>query len=182
MVPPGSYRFGPDDGRLLLDVLRDGLARRIGHDLLLAVESWSAVATVAESLAASSLTVTADLRSLAVVEGRGGVLPLAERDKKQILSAAAKVLRVDASPELIWASTGIAEDGEKVIAAGDLTLGGRSAPVEVTIQVDGDSATATAAVTQSALGIKPYQAFLGALRVKDVVTVAATVSWPQKTG
>src|SRR6266567_3939012 len=129
MVPPGSYRFGPDDGRLVLDVLRDGLARRIGHDLVIAVESWSAVATVAESLPASSLTVTADLRSLAVAEGRGGVLPLTDRDKRQILSAAAKVLGVDTNPELTWASTGVKVDGETVIAAGDLTLAGRSAPV-----------------------------------------------------
>jgi len=181
MVPSGSYRFGPDDGRLQLDVLRDGLARRIGHDLVMAVESWSVVATVAGNLAASSLTVTADLRSLVVVEGRGGVLPLADRDKGQILSAAAKVLRADTNPALTWVSTGVKVDGESIIAMGELTLGGRSAPVDVTIQVDGNSATATAAVTQSALGIKPYQAFLGALRVKDVVTVEATVSWPEMT-
>jgi hypothetical protein len=178
VLAPGSYRFGPDDGRLLVEINRDGLARRVGHDLVLLVESWSAEATVKEDLPASSLVVTADLRSLSVAEGRGGLIPLMERDKRDILSSARKVLGSDAQPELVWTSSGVTGDGATITAAGELRRGDRAAPVDVVLQVEAGSVTARAEIRQSALGIKPYQAFLGALRVKDLVTVTATVNLP----
>ena len=178
MISPGSYQFGPDNGRLLLDVSRDGLIRRVGHDLVLSVDSWSGQATVADDLTASSLVVTADLRSLSVLEGRGGLVPLMDRDKREILSTARKITASDAEPDLTWSSTGVTLRGQTLTADGELRRGDRIVPVAVTIDADNTSATARAEVRQSALGIQPYQAFLGALRVKDLGVVTASVELP----
>jgi hypothetical protein len=40
--PPGSYSFGPHNGGILVKTYREGLARAVGHDLVIEVGEWSA--------------------------------------------------------------------------------------------------------------------------------------------
>ena len=42
----GTYRLGPDSGRVVINTTRAGLAARVGHDLALDVTRWSADVTV----------------------------------------------------------------------------------------------------------------------------------------
>ena len=42
----GTYRLGPDAGRVVIKTTRAGLAARVGHDLTLDVTRWSADITV----------------------------------------------------------------------------------------------------------------------------------------
>jgi polyisoprenoid-binding protein YceI len=66
------------------------------------------------------------------------------------------------------------------VITGTLTLAGRSRPLRLAVRPSGpDRYVATASVTQSDYGIKPYAGFLGALKVKDAVGIQVEVSLPQ---
>ena len=44
-IPPGTYRFGPDNGTLSVRTERTGAAAKAGHNLLLHVTAWEATLT-----------------------------------------------------------------------------------------------------------------------------------------
>src|SRR4029453_7231752 len=73
--------FGPGNARLTLRTTRTGAASKAGHDLLIEVTSWSATL---DPEAHPALTLSADSRSLRVLEGSGGIQALGERDKAGI--------------------------------------------------------------------------------------------------
>src|SRR4029453_1915492 len=70
--------FGPGNARLTLRTRRTGAASKAGHDLLIEVTSWSATL---DPDADPALTLTADSRSLRVIEGTGGIQALDDEDK-----------------------------------------------------------------------------------------------------
>ena len=56
--------------------------------------------------------------------------------------------------------------------AGELTLAGETNPIAFDLDVAGDGTlAATAVITQSKWGMKPYSALFGALKVADEVEV-----------
>jgi polyisoprenoid-binding protein YceI len=74
-------------------------------------------------------------------------------------------------------------EGTRVTAIvdGDLELAGQSRPASVHVELEPSQsgelqAHATARFRQSEWGIKPYTAFLGALKVADVVDVDAVAT------
>lgn len=67
--------------------------------------------------------------------------------------------------------------------SGHITIAGVSRPLAVDVAHEraGDHiirARATAAITQSEFGIRPYSAMLGALRVRDMVEIRADLTVP----
>ena len=42
MATPGTHALGPGDGRLEIHTFREGLAQRVGHDLIIDVGQWRA--------------------------------------------------------------------------------------------------------------------------------------------
>jgi polyisoprenoid-binding protein YceI len=58
-----------------------------------------------------------------------------------------------------------------VTVAGDLTIRGETQPVTVSAEITDDRVHGSATVTQTRWGIKPYSAFLGALKIADEVGV-----------
>jgi|SRR5262245_33014648 len=188
-VAAGRHRLGPELGRLLLRTSRDGLAAQAGHDLTIEVARWSGELTVIGELTGAGdrrpveLAVVIDLGSLVVLEGTGGIKPLTERDRREIVATAGKVLRTDRYPQARFVATGFEPariGGESAseparwrgTVAGTLTVRDRSRPVRLDVTGGGERRyRATATVVQSEFGIKPYTAFLGALRVRDAVEV-----------
>lgn len=168
-------RFGPERGRLLLRTSRDGLAAQAGHDLTIEVTRWTAELTgPAEPAEPTGLAVTIELGSLAVLAGTGGVKPLSDRDRREIVATAGKVLQVDRYPQATFVGTGFepVADGRGGTVSGTLTIRDRARPLRLEVADEGDARyRATATVVQSEYGIKPYTAFLGALRVRDAVGV-----------
>jgi len=166
----GSFRLGPDSGRVVLKTGRAGLAARAGHDLTIAVTRWSATVTVpADGVAAAEVTAELDLGSLAVLEGTGGAKPLSDKDRRDILNTAGKILgrgtaRFTSSRIIPAASGGAIE--------GTLTLGGATRPARLQLVSRGPGQyRGTATVRQTDHGITPYTGFFGALKLKDEVTV-----------
>ena len=173
-----TYEFGPADGRLTIRASRDGVAASMGHDLVIEVMRWTASATVDGSEpSSSSLTVTADLRSLQVREGTGGANPLTDKDRRDIKENMDKVLQVDRFPEVSFRSRRVGPpSGERCAVEGELELAGnrRSLSFDVTGLAEREF-RAHCTLVQSQWGIKPYRAFMGALKVKDALEVDCEV-------
>jgi len=168
----GTFRLGPDSGRVLIKTGRAGLAARAGHDLTIEITRWSAVVTlpgVGGGAEAPKLTAELDLGSLKVIEGTGGAKPLSDKDRRDILGTAGKIL---GGGTATYASTGVNPAGSGGAIEGTLTLQGRSQPVRLQVESTGPGRyRGTATVRQTDHGITPYSGFFGALKLKDEVGV-----------
>lgn len=177
-VQPGRYRLGPDHGRLILRTARDGLAATAGHDLTIEVSRWSGELTVSgngDGPAPAGLGLRIELGSLLVRRGTGGVKPLTDRDRREIAVTARKVLGTDRHPEAEFTADSFQPGpGDGWLVSGSLTLHGQTGPLQLRVSQTGDGRfRATASVRQTQYGIKPYTAFLGALKVRDAVDIEA---------
>jgi polyisoprenoid-binding protein YceI len=185
----GRHQFGMDSGRITLRTFRDGLAAQAGHDLVIEVARWSGELVVSDDLTPASLTVTADLGSLVVRDGTGGLKPLTDRDKREIAVTARKVLSTDRFPQVTFSATSFeptADTSDRSAAdvlhdvagvvSGTLQLAGSSGPLRLQVRPAGSGRDrATTTIRQTDFGIKPYSGFLGALKVRDTVDVEAEV-------
>ncbi len=176
MVASGTFELGPSDGQLLVRIYREGMAKKVGHDLVMELTSWNATVTVDGE--ASSIEATADARSLEVREASGGVKPLSEGDRADIKkNIEEKVLKKNT--EISFRSTSVKTAGpNRGTVTGDLTIAGTTRPAEFDVSLDGDRARLTTTVVQTQWGIKPFSAMMGALKVKDAVEIEADVRLP----
>lgn len=171
-----THTIGPANGTLLLHTSRTGLGSKAGHDLTIEVTDWSGTVTMADNPADSALDVTIEMGSLKVVSGSGGIKPLSERDKGEIVATAAKVLGVKDSPQARFTSTSVTVANAGVVIDGTLNLRGSQRPLRLEVTPEGDDRfRATCTVVQTHHGIKPYSGFFGALKLHDHVTVEADV-------
>jgi polyisoprenoid-binding protein YceI len=167
----GTYRLGPDAGRVVIKTTRAGLAARVGHDLTLDVTRWSADITVpGDDLSAATVMAELDLGSLAVGAGTGGARPLADSDRRDIESTMRKILGAGAQATAAFRSTRVIPSSGGGAIEGTLTLNGRSQPVRLQLTSPAQGRyRGTVTVVQSDLGIKPYSGFFGALKLRDEV-------------
>ena len=174
-IAPGTHTLGPDDGTLVRTG-KSGAAAKAGHNLRLEVTRWEAVVEAGET---TSMSLTADSRSLRVVEGSGGVSPLGDEEKAGIAQTidedvlkggaiAFRSERVDASPA-----------GDHLDVQGELDLLGVRRPIAFSLDVTGEGRlTGGAKVTQTEWDIKPFSALFGTLKVADVVEVGIDARVP----
>jgi len=168
-IDAGTYKLGPDNATLRVKTGRHGAAAKAGHDLVIEVKSWEATLTVADDAAASSLELTADATSLHVIEGVGGLQPLGDDDKADIRKTIDKDVLKKKTIE--FQSSSVAEADGGLVFSGDLSIGGKSKPVEFLATGDAKTVSGSHNLKQSDWGIKPYSALFGALKVNDEVTV-----------
>jgi polyisoprenoid-binding protein YceI len=172
VIPAGTHRLGPENATLTVHTRRGGAAAKAGHDLVIEVTSWHATLEVGEDPQATTAELTADASSLRVRKGTGGMQALSDDDKASIHQTIDdEVLR---RRDIAFRSTGIEPrpDDGRLGMEGDLTIVGATRPIAFDLAV-GDDGTlgATAVVTQTRWGMKPYSALFGALKVLDDVEV-----------
>ncbi|WP_027940842.1 YceI family protein [Amycolatopsis taiwanensis] len=175
----GTYRIGPDVGRLLVHTGRTGLGSKAGHDLTLGATSWSGTVVVdTGDPARSSVTIDVRVASLHVVSGSGGVKPLTDSDRADIERIMRdKVLDAARHPTITFRSTRVSGTLESFTVDGEATIMGTPRPVTASGSADADGRVrARATVPQSRWGIKPYSAFFGALKVADDVVIEVEVA------
>ena len=171
-VRSGRYRLGPDNARLVVRTGHEGFGSKAGHDLTIEVTEWSGQMDVPGTAAAATISAHFELGSMVVREGVGGAKPLTELDRGEIERNARRVLGVADHPTATFESSQVVVADSGGTIRGTVALGGVTTPVEVRVQrVAPDRYRGKAMVTQSALGVKPYSAFLGALKVRDDVEV-----------
>ena len=172
-ISDGSYAVGPESGRLLVKTSRTGLGARAGHDLTIEVTRWRGTVGIdAANPANCSVSLAADIDSFEVREGTGGIKPLTDADRADIKNTlCTKVLNAARHPSIVFESAQVSGTPESFRIDGDLTIMGVTQSATVTGGVRGDRVQGMAVVVQSRWGIKPYSAFLGALKLRDEVEI-----------
>lgn len=181
MIDQGTYTLDPSSARLLLTVPREGIAKKVGHDLVLEATRWNATIVVdGNDPAQSTVTGTADPASFEIVGASGGVKPLSDKDRKDIQKNIEKTLQTDRYREIAFRSTSVQPQGDTgATVQGELTLAGTTRPVEMQISLDGGGqAKASMTVQQTQWGIKPFSAMMGALKVRDAIDIEIQGSVP----
>lgn len=177
-IPDGTFDIGPSTGDLLVRTGRDGVAARVGHDLTITFEKWSGRLTLrGDDLHSATVTATFETGSIKVLAGTGGALPLTIIDRREIRKTALRLLEADRHPTATFTSTSITRSGDGGRIEGTLTLRGVSAPVTIDVSPNGAGWHGSASIRQTSFGIKPYRAFLGALRLADEVGIEVDVDY-----
>jgi len=179
VISTGTYELGPSQGTLQLHTGREGVAKKIGHDLVIEAKQWTAKVNVdADDPTRSTATITVDTRSLEVVSGEGGAKPLSDKDRKDIKeNIDKKVLKTDKFPDITFTSSRVESKGPDAYTVhGDLTILGTARPASMDIAVAGSKATGTMHLKQSDWGIKPFSALMGALKLADALRVSVDAS------
>jgi hypothetical protein len=165
-IPEGTHSIGPSNGSLKVKTGKEGAAAKMGHDLVLVVNSWEATIEGGDS---PSIKLTADPGSVEVESGSGGAKPLGDKDKGDIKkSIAGKVL---GSSQITFTSSSVEDNGGQLLVKGDLSIAGKSSSVSIPLSTTGGKLSGSITLSQSDYGIKQFSAMMGALKVKDQVTV-----------
>jgi polyisoprenoid-binding protein YceI len=172
----GTHRVGADNGSLQVRTYREGLAQKVGHDLIIDVGQWEAVAEVGADGALSAVQLTADPHSLEVREGLRGVKPRSDRDRAGIRETIKEIL---GQRSIAFRSTAFEPGNGGLTVRGELELAGTTRPATFALSVAADGRLrGTLPVTQSEWGVKPYRGMMGALKVRDTVEVVLDVLLP----
>ena len=171
-IAPGTQTLGPADGTLTVRTGRTGPAAKAGHDLLIEVGSWEATIDAGGDPDATSMRLTADSRSLHVVEGTGGIQALGDEDKASIRqSIDDDVLK---GGTIAFHSSGVTprDGGGQLRVDGELDLLGRSRPITFVLTLGDDGRlTGGATLSHSDWDMKPYSILFGTMKVADEVQV-----------
>lgn len=171
----GNHTLGPDSGSLEIHTFREGIAQRVGHDLVIDVATWTAHAEVAAG-ELRGVELDVDTRSLQVRDGRNGLKPLSDKDRREIRgNIDEKVLK---GQPVSFRSDAVESTGGLTIG-GQLTIAGTTRPARFELVAGADGrVSGTLTVVQSEFGIKPYRGLMGALKVRDDVEIALDVKLP----
>jgi polyisoprenoid-binding protein YceI len=176
-LPAGSTRFGPDNASLEVRTYREGMAAKVGHDLVLDVGRWEATLDVPADPGDAKVTLQADARSLQVREGLRGVKPLTDKDRAEIVRNIDEKVHGGQPISFVSRSVRLEDGGARLVAEGDLTMAGTTRPLTTTLILGDDGrAHGTVTLRQSEWGIKPYRGLMGALKVRDDVEVVIDAS------
>ena len=168
----GVYRLTPESGELRVKTGRTGMGRRAGHDLVIEVTRWQGELIVDTARPEdATVSVEVDVDSFVVREGLGGVKPLTPNDRAEIKKTLREILESESDPKITFHSTSITNSAESWTVEGDLTIRGRAQPVTVNSVLIDQRVRGGTTVKQTRWGIKPYSAFLGALKLADEVGV-----------
>jgi polyisoprenoid-binding protein YceI len=173
--------LGPKYGTLSVHTGREGIVSKAGHDLTLHVEDWAAVVTYSSDRGFEHLRLVAQVNSLKVERGDGGLKPLSDKDKATILKEALKTLHADRYPEVSYETVNVTAHNGGFGLAGLVSIAGHQQSLDATVETATTTSTritAQASIIQSEFGVKPYTGMLGALRVRDRVDINLDLDVP----
>ncbi|OBJ69943.1 YceI family protein [Mycobacterium sp. 1274756.6] len=170
-----AWTLDETDGQLLVHTDVTGPAAAFGHRLTIAVESWRARVRwrAGEPVEAA---LRADVGSLQVRRGDGGLSALTGPEKALVRFNALRVLGARSHPHIEFTATTVDPHPGGYRLAGTLQIHGvtRKQVIELHTE-DFDEFWAMSARTelrQSEFGVRPYAMLLGTLRVADAVSVS----------
>jgi len=165
------HTLGPQDGALLVHTGKGGAAAKAGHELTIEVTRWSG------TIDAGAMTLSADPRSLRVLEGTGGMSSLGDEEKAGITQTIDEEVLTGRAIE--FRSTRVEQRGSRLDVTGELELAGFKRPLEFALNVDeGGRISGSAFVKQTNWKMKPFSALFGTLKVADVVEVSIDARVP----
>ncbi len=177
-IAQGSHAIDQSAGTLQVKTYREGVAARVGHDLVIDVTKWDATVEVGADGAITAIALRADPRSLHVREGVRGLKPLGDGDRADIRRTIDEKILLGRAIEL--RTTGCeAPAGAPTRVRGELTIAGATRPIAFELAAGEDGrVSATVRVVQSEWGIKPYRGLMGALKVRDDIEIVVDATLP----
>jgi len=176
-IKPGTYVLGPENGALSIHTGKHGAAAMAGHNLHIEVTSWNATIALADDPAQTSVQLTADSRSLRVVDGTGGAKHLGTDDKANIAKTINK--EVLKGTEIAFRSTSVHGGDGGLHVHGELDLSGKTQPIEFRARRRRRRPSHRQRDRRAVdLGMKPYHALFGTLKVNDDVEVRIDATLP----
>jgi hypothetical protein len=150
---------------------KDGLLSSVAHDLRLSLERFE-VEVDADAGTVSGRFWPASLRiDGSVKHGTLDPKGLSDRDRRDIHdNLTEKVLHTDRQPEVRFTGK-LAVDAPLGRVDGTLSLGGRDAPLNVTLRREGGRYQGEVELVPSKWGIAPFKALMGAIKLQDRVRV-----------
>ena len=146
----------------------------MGHRLTIAVTSWTASVEWSGG-APTAVTLDAEVGSLEVVHGEGGLTPLIGPEKVVAKANALKSFDADRYPSIRFRSTDITvvDSGFRLTGTAEIHGVSREITVDADVTDLGDRwhVESETAVRQSDYHITPYSQMFGAMKVVDEVTV-----------
>lgn len=175
----GTHTLGPDDARLTVNTGKAGAIAVAGHNLLIEVGSWSGTLTIGDDGAVDALSLSADSRSMKVLEGTGGVQSLGDDDKAGIAKTIdEEVLK---GGDIEYSSTHVHGSDGQLTVEGELNLLGTQRPLSFQLTLGDDGhLSGTATFKQSGWGMKPYSAMFGTLKVANELSVSIDGQLPNR--
>ena len=159
--------MNPNNVKIFIYTEREGVLSPVGHYLKLEVTRFE----VDYDGGAVEVSVESDSVKVAgcIVDGNLGTVSAS--DTKTIEKNINKdVLKSKKHRHIDFRGT-IDVNGDEQVVSGDLDLLGNSHQVEFRLQRDGDKWKGDAVIDQRDYGIKPFTAFLGALRIKPEIRI-----------
>ena len=167
--------FDASDGELVVSTGVTGRAARLGHRLTIAVNTWHA-GVEWDGDRPVAVDFTADVDSLGVLRGDGGVTPLSAPEKVIARSNALRSLDARHFPRITFHAKLIKPSDNGFQLGGTLEIRGKANDCAVDLYVadldDSWTLGCEVVVRQSDFGIKPFALMMGAISVADEVTVA----------
>lgn len=179
-----DWTLDETDGQLLVHTDVAGPAAAFGHRLVIAVESWRARVRwrAAEPVA---VTLHADVDSLQVRRGEGGLSTMTGPEKTLVRFNALRTLGARNHPRIEYTTTAVDRRRGGYRLTGTLEVAGtaRGQALELRTEDFGEfwAMSARAELRHTDFGLRPYSMLLGALRVSDAVTVSFSAT-RAKTG
>src|SRR3954466_3891170 len=162
-----TYELSPANASLQVKTYREGIAQKVGHDLIIGVTAWQG--TLVLNGSTSSISLDADSSALEVLEGHNGVKPLSDKDRGEIRkNIDNKILR---QQPISFRSTQVQRSAAGLSVQGTLSIGDTSRPVQFELAMGGSRGQGIVPLVQREFGIKPYSAMMGALKVRDDVEI-----------
>ncbi|OBB36542.1 YceI family protein [Mycobacterium sp. 852002-51961_SCH5331710] len=176
-MSPQSWNLDQSDGVLTIRTGVEGRAAKTGHRLTIAVNTWHATVRWSDG-EPTEVTLSAEVDSLEVRGGEGGVTPLTGPEKALARSNALKVLNSKRFPRIEFETSDVEKTSDGYRLAGALKINGktRDQVVALTVQdIDGMwHMSSETVVRHSDFGLKPCSMLMGSMKVADAVTVAFT--------
>jgi hypothetical protein len=145
-----------EDGTLQVRTYREGLAQKVGHDLIIDVGQWEAAVQIGEDGTLSAVRLEADLRSLQVHGGLHGIKRLTDKDRADIRKTINE--KILGERPIVFRSTAVEPGNGALTVHGELELAGTTRPArfELIAATDG-GVRGTLPVTQSEWGSSPIE-------------------------
>lgn len=181
MAEPRWTLTSSDDAVLEIRTDVTGKAATMGHRLTIEVTRWR-VDVDRDAEGPTAVELIAEVDSLDVVHGEGGVTPLLGPEKAVARSNALKTLDAKRHPRIVFRADTVDTTGSGLRLGGTLEIHGvtRDHTVDLTVEEDGGTRhlSLESVVRQTDFDVKPYSQLLGAMKVVDEVTVAFTATVP----
>ncbi len=154
---------------------KEGALSALAHDLEIDVQRFTI--TVADDLAIEATFQASSLKVLHAIKD-GHPHELSADFKRRIEgNMADDVLEPRRYPEIKFRATA-QPAGAGFALTGELTVHGKTRPVQLTTRPEGGKQVAEITLHQPDYGIKPFSAMLGTLKIKPDVRVRVTLPWP----